>query len=288
MYRVKEQGKNNFQFYTPEMNEFVSKRMRLEIGLRKALEQNEFKIVYQPQVDVITGELVGVEALIRWHHPEWGVISPVEFIPIAEETGLILQIGEWVLHGACLQNKMWQKAGYPSIRMSVNISSRQFQQSDLVQMVSGILEKTKLHPNDLELELTESIIQDSKYAVSKMEQLKSMGIHLSIDDFGTGYSSLSYLKTFPINTLKIDRSFTKNIYSDPKDASLVETIINMAHNLDLKVIAEGVETKEQLQFLKQRQCNEAQGYFFSRPISAQEVSSIFEKQVNLDKKTIKS
>ncbi|MET3726876.1 diguanylate cyclase (GGDEF)-like protein/PAS domain S-box-containing protein [Fictibacillus halophilus] len=278
MYRVKEQGKNNFQFYTPEMNEAVTKKMKLEIGLRKALERDEFQIVYQPQIDVETGGIIGVEALLRWHHPEWGTISPAEFIPIAEETGLILQIGEWVLHGACLQNKEWQNAGYAPLRMAVNISSRQFQQSDLVERVSRILRETGLDAQYLELELTESIIQDSKYAVAKMQLLKEMGIHLSIDDFGTGYSSLSYLKTFPIHTLKIDQSFTRNIYADPKDASLVETIIAMAHNLDLKVIAEGVETEEQLQFLQQKQCNEAQGYFFSRPISAEELVVILQER----------
>jgi len=279
MYRVKEQGKNNFQFYTPEMNEAVTKKMKLEIGLRKALERDEFKIVYQPQIDVETGGIIGVEALLRWHHPEWGTISPAEFIPIAEETGLILQIGEWVLHRACRQNKAWQDAGYTPLRMAVNISSRQFQQSDLVERVSRILRETELAPQYLELELTESIIQDSKYAVAKMHMLKEMGIHLSIDDFGTGYSSLSYLKTFPIHTLKIDQSFTRNIYADPKDASLVETIIAMAHNLDLKVIAEGVETKEQLQFLQQKQCNEAQGYYFSRPISADELAVVLQEQL---------
>ncbi|WP_137790876.1 bifunctional diguanylate cyclase/phosphodiesterase [Bacillus sp. E(2018)] len=278
MYRVKEQGKNNFQFYTPEMNEAVTKKMKLEIGLRKALERDEFKIVYQPQINVETGGIIGVEALLRWHHPEWGTISPAEFIPIAEETGLILQIGEWVLNGACRQNKTWQNAGYAPLRMAVNISSRQFQQSDLVERVSRILNETELAPQYLELELTESIIQDSKYAVAKMQQLKEMGIHLSIDDFGTGYSSLSYLKTFPIHTLKIDQSFTRNIYADPKDASLVETIIAMAHNLDLKVIAEGVETEEQLQFLQQKQCNEAQGYYFSRPISAEELAVILQER----------
>ncbi|MBH0169204.1 bifunctional diguanylate cyclase/phosphodiesterase [Fictibacillus sp. 18YEL24] len=278
MYRVKEQGKNNFQFYTPEMNEAVTKKMKLEIGLRKALERDEFKIVYQPQIDVETGGIIGVEALLRWHHPEWGTISPAEFIPIAEETGLILQIGEWVLHGACRQNKAWQDAGYAPLRMAVNISSRQFQQSDLVERVSRILRETELDAQYLELELTESIIQDSKYAVAKMHKLKEMGIHLSIDDFGTGYSSLSYLKTFPIHTLKIDQSFTRNIYADSKDASLVETIIAMAHNLDLKVIAEGVETEEQLQFLQQKQCNEAQGYYFSRPISAEDLAEILQER----------
>lgn len=278
MYRVKEQGKNNFQFYTPDMNEMVSKKMQLEIGLRNALKRGEFKVHYQPQVDIISGKLIGIEALIRWQHPEWGNIPPADFIPLAEETGLIIPIGEWILYEACLQNKSWQNEGFPPLQMAVNISSRQFQQSNLVEMVSNILKETKLDPRYLELELTESIIQDSKHSISTMHKLKAMGICLSIDDFGTGYSSLSYLKTFPIDTLKIDQTFIRNIFTDSKDASLVDTIINMAHNLDLNVIAEGVETIEQLNFLQQRHCNEAQGYYFSRPISAEEMSIIMKDQ----------
>ncbi|WP_233522920.1 bifunctional diguanylate cyclase/phosphodiesterase [Peribacillus saganii] len=279
MYRVKEQGRNSFEFYTPEMNEAISKKMKLEIGLRKALDQNELKLVYQPQMDVKTGRLCGIEALIRWHHPEWGMISPADFIPLAEETGLILPIGEWVLYQACVQNKTWQNEGYPDLRMAVNISSRQFQQTNFAETVKKILKESGLDPAHLELELTESIIQDSAHAISTMHILKEMGIHLSIDDFGTGYSSLSYLKTFPIDTLKIDQSFTRNIFINQKDASLVSTIINMAHNLDLKVIAEGVETMEQLHFLQQEKCNEAQGYFFSRPIPAEEMNTILQQQL---------
>lgn len=278
MYRVKEQGKNNFQFFTPEMNEAVSKKMQLETGLRKGLERGEFKVHYQPQVDVISGKMIGVEALIRWQHPEWGNIPPDDFIPLAEETGLIIPIGEWVLYEACFQNKTWQNEGFPPLRMAVNVSSRQFQQSNLVGMVSKTLKETGLDSKYLELELTESIIQNSKHAITTMHQLKEMGIHLSIDDFGTGYSSLSYLKLFPVDSLKIDRSFTKNIFTDPKDTALVHTIIDMAHNMNLRVIAEGVETKEQLHYLQQRQCNEAQGYFFSRPISAEEMTTVFKEQ----------
>jgi len=243
------------------------------------LQRNEFNVFYQPQVDVYSGKTIGAEALIRWNHPEWGNIPPNEFIPLAEETGLIIPIGEWVLYEACRQNKEWQNEGFPPIRVAVNISSRQFKQNNLVEVISNILKETELDPEYLELELTESIIQDSKYAITTMKKIKSMGIHLSIDDFGTGYSSLSYLKLFPIETLKIDQSFTKNIFEDSKDAALVHTIINMAHNLDLKVIAEGVETQEQLHFLQQRKCNEAQGYFFSRPISAKELTNIFNEQV---------
>ncbi|MTH54569.1 EAL domain-containing protein [Bacillus mangrovi] len=278
MYRVKEQGKNSFQFYDPSMNESVSKKMQIEIGLRKALERNEFKVVYQPQVEVHSGRLIGTEALLRWTNPGCGTVSPAEFIPIAEETGLILPIGEWVLHQACLQNKAWQNAGHPPMRVAVNISSRQFRQSNLVEKVRETLLRTELEPHYLELELTESIIQDSQHAIEKMHQLREMGIHLSIDDFGTGYSSLSYLKTFPINTLKIDQAFTRNIYTDPKDASLVDTIINMAHNLGLKVIAEGVETLEQLEFLQKKECHEAQGYYFSRPVSPEDLEIYLEQQ----------
>lgn len=279
MYRAKEQGRNNFQFFTPDMNDVVTHRMKLEIALRKALGRNEFNVFYQPQVVVSSGKIIGAEALIRWEHPEWGNVPPNEFIPLAEETGLIIPIGEWVLYEACRQNKEWQNKGFPPLRVAVNISSRQFKQNNLVEVISKILKETQLDPQNLELELTESIIQDSKYAITTMKKLKSMGIHLSIDDFGTGYSSLSYLKLFPIQTLKIDQSFTKNIFEDSKDAALVNTIINMAHNLDLKVIAEGVETQEQLDFLQQRKCNEAQGYFFSRPISAKELTNIFNEQV---------
>ncbi|RFU60763.1 bifunctional diguanylate cyclase/phosphodiesterase [Peribacillus glennii] len=279
MYRVKEQGKNDFGFYAPEMDEEISKKMTLEIGLRKALQNNEFTVLYQPQINIDTGKLIGVEALTRWIHPEWGTISPAEFIPLAEETGLILPIGEWVLYEACAQNKAWQNEGHSPVRMAVNISSRQFQQLNFVDTVRDILQKTGLAPMYLELELTESIIQDSLHAISTMHTLKEMGVHLSIDDFGTGYSSLSYLKTFPIDTLKIDQAFTRNIFIDQKDASLVSTIINMAHNLELKVIAEGVETSEQLHFLQQKRCNEAQGYFFSRPIPAEEMNSFFQQQM---------
>lgn len=278
MYRVKEQGKNNFQFYTKEMNDIIAKKMKLEVALRKALVRNEFKVFYQPQINVITQKLIGVEALIRWQHPELGMIPPNDFIPLAEETGLIIPIGEWVLHEACRQNKTWQNEGHPKIRVSVNISSRQFHKSNLVAKVKDVLNVTKLNPKYLELELTESIIQDTKNAISTMYQLKEMGIHLSIDDFGTGYSSLSYLKTLPINNLKIDQSFIRNILTDSKDASLVESIINMAHNLDLKVIAEGVENIEHLHFLKSQKCNEAQGYLISRPIPAEEMLSFFKEK----------
>lgn len=279
MYRVKEEGKNNFQFYTPDMNEAITKKMQLEIALRKGLERQEFTVYYQPQVDVRTGTVIGIEALIRWRHPELGDLQPDDFIPLAEETGLIVPIGKWVLVEACRQNRLWQNMGFQPVRVAVNISSRQFQQSHFVEHVRRTLEETGLDPKYLELELTESIIQDSKYAISTMRKLKDMGVHLSIDDFGTGYSSLSYLKLFPIDSLKIDKSFTQNILADAKDTALVQTIIKIAHYLDLNVIAEGVETREQLQFLQQKLCDEAQGFFFSRPISVEEMSTVFREQL---------
>lgn len=275
LYRVKEEGRNNFQFFTNDMNEEMSRRSKIAIGLRKGLERGEFTINYQPQIDINSGDIIGVEALVRWVHPHMGPISPGEFIPIAEESGTIIQLGEFVMRNACLQNKAWQDAGLPKFRVAINISARQFSQANLCELVQSALTDSGLEPQYLELELTESIIQGSASAVKTMVELKAMGIHLSIDDFGTGYSSLSYLKLFPINTLKIDQYFTRNIHADVKDAALVDTIIRMAHNLNLNVIAEGVETDEQLSFLKERRCNQAQGYLFNRPLPADDITQIY-------------
>ncbi len=275
MYRAKEKGKNNFQFFTQDMNEEVSRKSKLAIGLRKGLEHNEFSIQYQPQISLDKEEIIGVEALIRWTHPEWGNISPAEFIPIAEETGSITKIGEFVLKEACRQNKAWQDAGLKPFRVAVNISARQFAQKDLTEVVEKVLNETGLAPQFLELELTETIIQNSESAIATMKELTALNVYLSIDDFGTGYSSLSYLKLFPIASLKIDQHFTRNIETDLKDAALVKTIIRMAHDLELNVIAEGVETKEQLEFLKQERCNQAQGYYFNRPLPAHKIEEIY-------------
>lgn len=275
LYRVKEEGKNNFQFFTNDMNEEVARRSKIAIGLRKGLERGEFTIHYQPQIDINSGDIIGVEALVRWVHPHMGPISPGEFIPVAEESGTIIQLGEFVLRNACLQNKAWQDAGLPKFRVAINISARQFSQINLCDLVESALADSGLEPQYLELELTESIIQGAASAVETMKELKAMGIHLSIDDFGTGYSSLSYLKLFPINTLKIDQYFTRNIHIDAKDAALVDTIIRMAHNLDLNVIAEGVETEDQLSFLKDRHCNQAQGYLFNRPLPAEDIQRLY-------------
>lgn len=275
LYRVKDEGKNNYQFFTPAMNEEVSRSSKIAIGLRKGLEREEFHIHYQPQIDINSGDIIGVEALVRWVHPHMGPISPGEFIPIAEETGSIIQLGEFVLRKACVQNKAWQDAGLPPFRVAVNISARQFSHIKFYDTVESALTDSGLEAKYLELELTESIIQGATGAITMMQKLKDMDIHLSIDDFGTGYSSLNYLKKLPVHTLKIDQYFTRNIHVDPKDAALVDTIIRMAQNLELNVIAEGVETDRQLEFLKVRQCNQAQGYYFNKPLPAEEVERLY-------------
>ncbi|WP_246514334.1 EAL domain-containing protein [Exiguobacterium alkaliphilum] len=273
MYRAKEDGKNGFQFFTKEMNESVARKSQLAMALRKSIGRGEFTIHYQPQINLETEALIGVEALVRWTHPELGMISPAEFIPIAEETGSIHRLGEFVLNEACRQNKAWQDAGVTPFRVAVNISALQFAQKDLPVIVSQALEASGLAPEYLELELTETVIQSAQSAIETMEELVALGVHLSIDDFGTGYSSLSYLKLFPIDTLKIDQHFTKNIETDSKDAALVKTIIRMAHELGLNVIAEGVETKAQAEFLKAEDCNQAQGYYYNKPMPAEELDS---------------
>lgn len=272
MYRAKEQGGNNYQFYRADMNARALERLALENSLRKALERQELLLYFQPQVDIVSGRVVGMEALVRWRHPDLGLVSPAQFIPLAEETGLIVPIGEWVLREACRQNKAWRDAGYAPLRMAVNLSARQFRQQNLVEITAAVLNESGLHPDGLELELTESyIMQNPETAITVLRDLKAMGVHLSIDDFGTGYSSLSYLKRFPIDTLKIDQSFVRDITTDPDDAAITSAIIAMAHTLKLEVVGEGVEAPEQLAFLKELGCDRMQGYFFSRPIPAEDI-----------------
>ncbi|MFP4415653.1 MAG: EAL domain-containing protein [Chitinivibrionales bacterium] len=269
MHRAKEQGENNYQHYTPSMNSKALEHITIEYRLHKALDQNEFLVYYQPQIDLKTGNVVGAEALVRWKHPELGLVSPAEFIPIAEETGLIIPIGEWVLETATRQTQQWHQQGLPPLRISVNLSVRQFQQQDIVEKILAILDKTELAPNYLELEITESLgMKNAALTVKTLSRLKKMGIHISIDDFGTGYSSLNYLKRFPVDTLKIDQSFIRDISLDQGDEAIVSIIIDMAHALRLNVIAEGVENEIQLGFLKGRSCDQVQGYFYSPPIPA--------------------
>jgi diguanylate cyclase (GGDEF)-like protein/PAS domain S-box-containing protein len=268
LFRAKDQGRNNYQLYTPAMNEQALQRLMLENQLRKALARNEFSLHYQPMVNANTGTIVAVEALIRWHHHELGMVSPAHFIPLAEETGLIIPIGEWVMWAACSQCKAWQEMGYPPVRISINLSGRQFAQDNLVDKIAQVLGGTGLDPEYLQIELTESIImQNAEANVRKLHQLKEMGIQIAIDDFGTGYSSLSYLKAFPIDKLKIDRSFVWEINSNGEEGVIAAAVISLAQSLKLQVVAEGVETKEQVQFLSQRGCYEMQGYLFSKPLT---------------------
>ena len=265
--RAKVQGGNNYQFYTAGGTTRALKQLVLESNLRQSLDRDEFFVQYQPQVAIQDFHLVGMEALVRWQHPSLGVLYPKEFITLAEESGLIIPLGDWILRTACAQNKLWQDAGLPPMRLSVNFSARQFQQPTFITDVSQILKETNLDPRWLELELTESsIMKDPEEAIEKLHELKLMGIQVAIDDFGTGYSSLNYLKRFPIDTLKIDKSFVSDVCKDPHDTSIVRAIINLGHALDLNVIAEGVETREQLQYLAALECDLVQGFLFSKPL----------------------
>ncbi|RZI43020.1 EAL domain-containing protein [Herbaspirillum sp. HC18] len=272
MYRAKDAGRNNFQFYAHEMNSRALDRLKLETGLRRALEREEFIVHYQPQMDIASGQVVGVEALLRWQQPGRAMVQPNDFIPIAEETGLIVPIGEWVLRRACAQIRSWRQAGmFPDLKIAVNLSARQFKQQDMVKMVSRVLEETGCLPGWLELEITESVIMENPgEATETLHRLSRMGVHLSIDDFGTGYSSLSYLKRFPIDALKIDRSFVRDITTDADDAAIAKAVIALAHSLKLSVIAEGVETAEQLDFLRRQKCDHMQGYYLSEPLPVEQ------------------
>ncbi|MGC5324316.1 bifunctional diguanylate cyclase/phosphodiesterase [Brevibacillus sp. SYSU BS000544] len=271
MYYAKEMGKNNYQFYTNDMNQKVSEILELESQLYQALDRNELIVYYQPQVEIHSGQIMGMEALVRWMHPERGLVPPGEFIPLAEETGLIVPIGKWVLYTACKQNVEWQRKGFAPMLISVNLSLRQMQQDNLVQMIQEILEETGMDPGYLELEITENIAMfNESYVISKLNKIRSLGIQIAIDDFGTGYSSLSYLRKFPINTLKIDRSFVDGIPVDKGASAIAASTITLAQSLDLHVVAEGVENLEQLHFLETQKCNRAQGYYFSKPIPAEQ------------------
>ncbi|MEC1524814.1 EAL domain-containing protein [Neobacillus niacini] len=270
MYHAKSLGRNNFQFFNKELNKKAQHELDMEVNLRKALEQNQFVLFYQPQVNLETNEIYGAEALIRWTHPEKGIIPPATFIPLAEETGLIIPMGEWAIRTACQENIKWQEAGYSPVTISVNISAKQFFQSNLVEIVESALRETGLNPNYLELEITESITMDVERSITTLLELQRIGVKISIDDFGTGYSSLNYLKRLPIDKLKIDQSFIQECPHDINSNTLVRTIIIMAHLLRMKVVAEGVETVEQVSFLLGQGCKEAQGYLFSKPLSVSE------------------
>ncbi|WP_394780786.1 EAL domain-containing protein [Undibacterium sp.] len=272
MYRAKDAGGNNMQFYAHEMNARALARFTTEGGLRRSLERDEFVLHYQPQIDVLSGKVVGMEALLRWQPQGKPAVAPADFIPIAEETGLIVPIGEWVLRAACRQNRLWQEQGFAPLRVAVNLSARQFKQKNIVALVSKVLEETGCLPEWLELEITESVVmEDPQSATDTLQELSDMGVHLSIDDFGTGYSSLSYLKRFPIDTLKIDQSFVRDISTDADDAAIARAVIALAHSMRLEVVAEGVETIEQLDYLRAQGCDLMQGYYFSRPLPPEDM-----------------
>ena len=273
MHISKERGKDRYQLFSSSIANSSFERLVLESSLRRAMERKEFQLFYQPQLDLRTGKTIGAEALIRWKHPDLGFIPPMEFIPIAEETGLIHPIGEWVLKTACEQKKLWDRQGFESFRVSVNLSARQFHYANLVDMVGDTIRKSGIDPKCLDLELTESTIMDRlEETTLTLKRLKNMGARISIDDFGTGYSSLMYLKTFPIDCVKIDKSFVNDVTTDPDDQAITHAIISMAHSLHLEVVAEGVETKEQLELLKSQSCDVIQGYLFSKPIPVDDVS----------------
>ena len=277
LYKAKKSGGANYQFFTADMHELATRRLALETNLRRAIQNEEFLIHYQPRVSVDSLAITGVEALVRWQHPQFGLVSPSEFIPLAEDTGLIVPIGEWVLRQACEQNRRWQDMGFAPIQVAVNISGRQFHDRDLSQTVVRILNESGLAPHHLELELTESsIMQNEEFAANVLTRWRNMGINISIDDFGTGVSSLASLKRLPIGALKIDQSFVRDATMDPDDAAIVMAIITLAHNLRLRVVAEGVETEEQLRFLQLLRCDEIQGYFFSKPLAAEKLVSLFD------------
>ncbi|MEZ4683713.1 MAG: bifunctional diguanylate cyclase/phosphodiesterase [Caldilineaceae bacterium] len=266
---AKQQGRNAAQFYSTEMNQALQQRLELERDMRKALDRGEFQLYYQPQLDLANGRIIGAEALLRWQHPTKGFVAPSDIIPIAEESGMILPLGEWVLREACRQNHAWHAAGLPSIRMAVNLSAAQFQQADLIELVSTILAETKLDPGYLELEITESLLmEDVEQAIVILHQLHALGVTVALDDFGTGYSSLNYLKRFPLHYLKIDRSFVNGVPDDCNDAAIVRAIVALAKSLQLSVIAEGVENAAQASYLHQIGCFMFQGYYYSRPIPA--------------------
>jgi diguanylate cyclase (GGDEF)-like protein len=280
MLHAKDSGRNNYQFFKPEMNARALERQSLETGLRHALEQQQFVLHYQPKINLETGAIVGAEALIRWRHPQRGLVAPGHFIPVAEECGFIVPISRWVLRESCRQARAWQDAGLPALRIAINTSAVELRSKDYVAGVRAILAETALDARYLELELNESfLMHDSKSTIGVLQELKDMGVQLALDDFGTGYSSLSYLKRFPIDSLKIDQSFVRGLTTDADDASIVRAVISMGESLRMLVVAEGVETREQLEFLREHACPEGQGFYFSHPVVAGEFSQLLGRSV---------
>lgn len=280
MYHAKALGRNNFQFYNDQMDQNASRRFIIANSLRKGLEKHQFRLYYQPKIDTTNGRIVAMEALVRWEHPELGLLSPLEFIQLAEETGLIVQLGEWVLREACRQNVLWHNEGITHLRVAVNLSGYQLQHKNLLPSIGNILAETGMSPDNLEFEITESVImQHPEYAENILSAITDLGIHISIDDFGTGYSSLAHLKRFSVNTLKIDKSFVRDVSMNSTDAAIATAIIAMGNSLNLNVIAEGVETQEQYDFLKENNCSQVQGFLFSRPLPSDEFLAVLKRNI---------
>jgi len=281
MYQAKENGRQSYQFFMPAMNVRAVERQSIEESLRRALERQEFTLYYQPKIKLRTGEITGAEALIRWTHPSRGSVSPAQFIPVAEDCGLILPIGRWVLREACKQARAWVDAGLPPATIAVNISAMEFRDENFLESVFGILKDTALDPSSLELELTESVLMKrAESAASVLQTLRARSVQIAVDDFGTRYSSLSYLRKFPIDALKIDQSFIRQITSAPYDTTIVTAVVSMARSMNLRVVAEGVETQEELAFLQAHQCDEAQGYYFSRPVLPEQFAKLLQTGIS--------
>jgi EAL domain-containing protein (putative c-di-GMP-specific phosphodiesterase class I) len=279
MYQAKEDGKNHFQFYSARINTNSFERLALESSLRRALEHDELRLHSQPKMAARSDAIVGIEALLRWQHPELGMVAPTKFIPVAEETGLIVSIGKWVLKTACAQNVAWQRRGLPHLNMAVNLSMRQFSDEGLLRDITSILEETGMSPGLLELEITEStLMRDIDKAMGTLKAFRNMGVRLAIDNFGTGYSLLSNLRQFPVDTIKIDGSFFRDLSNHAENKGIAEAIIAMGKSLSLTVIAEGVETKAQVEFLRERACDELQGFYFSKPVTADKFAKLLEAQ----------
>ncbi len=284
MYQVKEEGRNNFQFYSEKLNAESLERLNLEACLRQALEQDQFQLYYQAKRDIGSGQITGMEALLRWQHPDLGTVAPLRFLPLAEETGLIIPIGKWVLRTACLQNVAWQNQGLPVLSIAVNLSVRQFFDESLLTDLKAILADTGMDARLLELEVTENLLMhDVEKTMRVLTELSDMRIRVAIDNFGIGYSSLAMLKQFPLDTIKIDRSFIRNITATDKDHALTNAVIAMGRTLSLNVVAQGVETKEQADYLRQNACNEFQGFYLNKPLPADQISELLRTQSNITK-----
>jgi EAL domain-containing protein (putative c-di-GMP-specific phosphodiesterase class I) len=289
MYQAKEQGKNNFQFYSERLNANSLERLTLESGLRQALDRGEFQLHYQSKREIRSGRITGMEALLRWQHPELGIVAPMRFIPVAEETGLIVPIGRWVLRAACLQNMVWQRQGLSPLIMAVNLTARQFFEEHLLSDLMTILADTGMEATFLELEISEGLLmRDVEHTLRVLGGLKDLGIRIAIDDFGVGYSSLAALKRFPLNTIKIDRSFIRDLTSGPADKALTEAIIAMGRTLSITVVAQGVETKEQADFLAQNACDEFQGFYLDRPMPADQIAESLRAQLDAEEAEARS